>query len=209
MGEFSSGRWIVGLAIYFFAIFVLIYSTVGASLYYGTDINGVYVNDPGFNSANNNPLAQGGLCDGTPYGRCASLGADTQEYCEAFSNLTTPGLFEIGGHWFFPQQDCYWDNSTNSCKGTMFALTCDGNFTTNQALCEAVDCTWTDFTTSGGVSGDTFDWGKIKATIGFLSGMSYGIGIPAGWHFLFAFIFVWLPSFMLLWAIYMALPFLH
>jgi hypothetical protein len=77
-----------------------------------------------------------------------------------------------------------------------------------------VGCTWTNFTSLGagqssGVTSDNFDWSVVKNTIGFMAGFSFDAGIPSGWHFLFSFIFIWLPFFMLMWAVYMAIPFMH
>jgi hypothetical protein len=79
MGEFSSGRWIVGLSIYFFAVFILIYSTLGAADYYDTDIGSVAVNDPGFMSANNLPWAQGAECTGYVYTFCTGMEIESEE----------------------------------------------------------------------------------------------------------------------------------
>ena len=38
---------------------------------------------------------------------------------------------------------------------------------------------------------------------------SYQLGIDSAWTWLFSFLFFYIPFFMLLWAIYMALPIIH
>jgi len=53
---------------------------------------------------------------------------------------------------------------------------------------------------------------SIFDSIGFLTGFgadTVSYGIPSGWVWVFSIILFWIPMFMLLWAIYMALPFLH
>lgn len=208
MGEFSAGRWIVGLSIYFFTVFILCFATVGAASYYKTDSQGIYANDPGFMTAQNLPYAQNGFCDGTPYGLCSYMELDNPITCASFANFNT-SLFSLGGTGFFEQPGCYWDNTTNICRGTMFAATCAGNFSDSAQLCTTAGCTWSNYTATTGVVGDTFDWVRIKSSIGFMFGFSFGIGIPPGWHFIFSFVFVWLPFFMMIWAVFMALPFIH
>jgi hypothetical protein len=202
LGDFSAGRWIVGLAIYFFAVFIVCFASVGASEYYGIDNQGVYANDPGFMNSQNIPYAQNGFCEGIPYGLCRYLEADNEITCLTFANFNSSVLF-------IDQPGCYWDTNASMCYGTMFAANCESNFSSNAQLCTMAGCTWTNFTSASGVVGETFDWGKIKDSIGFMFGFSFGVGIPAGWHFIFSFIFVWLPFFMMLWAVYMAVPFLH
>jgi len=54
--------------------------------------------------------------------------------------------------------------------------------------------------------------GSIFDTLGFITGFgatSIGLGIPSGYIWIFSFLFFWIPFFMLAWAIYMALPFIH
>ena len=49
-------------------------------------------------------------------------------------------------------------------------------------------------------------------TLSFASGIGtseLGIGFPAGFQFIFSFVFFWIPATMLLFAIYMALPVIH
>lgn len=61
-------------------------------------------------------------------------------------------------------------------------------------------------------SGTTANMGSIFDSLGFLTGFgahSVDYGIPSGWVYVFALILFWIPFFMLLWSIYMALPFMH
>jgi hypothetical protein len=81
-----------------------------------------------------------------------------------------------------------------------------------QGLCEVVSCTWSDFTSigSGTVALDqSFDWSAVKNTLLLMTGFDAQLGIPGGFAFIGNFIFFWLPFFMLLWSVYMALPFIH
>ena len=58
---------------------------------------------------------------------------------------------------------------------------------------------------------DDFSWGNVKATFNFMIGFGQGatLGIPAVANWIFSFIFFYIPFMMLVWAIYMGLPFLH
>lgn len=38
---------------------------------------------------------------------------------------------------------------------------------------------------------------------------SYSLGVASNWLWLFSFVFFYIPLFMLLWSIYMALPIIH
>lgn len=56
---------------------------------------------------------------------------------------------------------------------------------------------------------DTVSWDNIRDSIGVMTGFNAQIGLPGTYQFIFSFIFFWIPLMMLLWALYMALPFLH
>lgn len=62
------------------------------------------------------------------------------------------------------------------------------------------------------VSSDSPGMSNVMSTIGIMTGFSTttsNLGVPAGWAFAFSFLFFYVPFFMLLWSVYMALPFLH
>lgn len=63
-----------------------------------------------------------------------------------------------------------------------------------------------DISTSGAGMGDVLTSISVITSIG--SG-SYQLGMPSSWSWLFSFLFFYIPFFMLLWAIYMALPIIH
>lgn len=72
---------------------------------------------------------------------------------------------------------------------------------------DAQGYTGINFTQSQGYSIDT-----VYDTLGVLSGFGagkVGLGVPVGYVWIFSFIFFYIPLFMLLWSIYMALPVLH
>lgn len=201
MGEFSAGRWIVGLSLYFFILFVVVFSAIGMADEYGLDKTDLSVNDPGFNTAYNQYYAQGGQCTGYPYAYCSSMELEDETTCN-----------------YFTDYGCSWTNGTlfntnPHCTGYLGWNAECTNFTM-RLQCQLTGCTWTNWTSTGagqtsGVMDNNFDWSSVKNTIGFLSGFRAGLGIPAGFRWVFSFIFFWIPGFMLIWAIYMALPFLH
>ena len=59
---------------------------------------------------------------------------------------------------------------------------------------------------------DTADMSGIKTSLAVITGINAGnvsIGIPTGFIYMFSFLFFWIEFIMLLWSIYMALPFFH
>jgi hypothetical protein len=208
MGEFSAGRWIVGLSLYFFIIFLTVFSAIGMANDYGLDRTGIATNDPGFNTPYNIPYGQTGECTGNIYGLCRYMNIDDNITCSQFA--------EYG---------CYWDNTTSffsspGCRGSFInwssntAPACEAFQTRGENICRLVGCTWTNFTGHGtgqtsGVTNNNFDWSSIKDTIGFMTGFRAEFGIPPMFNFIASFLFFWIPFFMLSWSVYMALPFLH
>ena len=197
MGEFNAGTWIVGLCLYFFVFFIVVFSMVNALAETGEYNSGISVHDPGFSSSSNIPFAQSGVCKGRPHYLCSSFGS-----INGIDNATACNSY----------QGCYWGANVfkdDSCKG-VFIGSCDDY--TNGTICSVVGCTWSDFTGLGATSNNlavTFDWGVVKDTVGFMTGFDANLGAPSWLQFIISFPLFWLPFFMLLWSIYMALPFLH
>lgn len=128
MGSFSSGRWIVGLFIYFFLFFTVTYSVINE-----VDDTDISFKDPGFGSQ--------------------------------VQNESTSDEIDFSG------------NSSG------------------------IDYSQTESTYSG--------W---KATIAVITGINSAnvqLGVPSEWQFVFSFFLFWLPFLMLIWSIYMAIPFFH
>ena len=128
MGEFSAGKWIIGLFIYFFVFYIITLSIVNT-----VDDSGVHFADPGFGSSIQNETA-------------------------------------------------------------IDDMTFGGNET-------GIDYSNTEVSYTG--------W---KATLSIMTGINsnnISIGVPAQWQFIFSFFLFWLPFMMLIWAIYMAIPFFH
>lgn len=195
MGEFSAGRWVLGFAIYFFMVFLIVLSAMNTAADYNLDASGLSASDKGFMSNTNIPYAQGGVCSGRPYYLCSSTGIDNDTICDMYTG-------------------CYWGANLfkdDSCKG-VFNGYCDD--LTDAGNCSLWACTWTDYTNSGGVGTvegitNTYDWSTVKNTIGFMTGFNTSFGIPASINFIFAFFFIWVPFFAMMWSLYAALPFLH
>lgn len=192
MGEFKSGLWIIGLSLYFFCFFLIVFSTVNAAAKFeDVDVSGISYNDPGFYTAANDPLSQGGRCRGSGHRYCAKAAGDN------FSCESIPG--------------CQW--LATFCSGLVIDSRGYDCVDVNDTLCELVGCTLTDFS-AGGVPASIdptakFDWSTVKNTIGIMTGFSANIGMPGAFVFIYSFLFFWIELFALLWAIYMALPFLH
>jgi len=76
-----------------------------------------------------------------------------------------------------------------------------------------------DYEYNGSIGTDSIDYTKptkaysaFKTTIPVITGIQSGnvkIGMPPAFRWIFSFIFFWIPLFMMLWAIYMAIPFFH
>ena len=59
---------------------------------------------------------------------------------------------------------------------------------------------------------DTASMSGIKDTLSIITGIGasqINIGIPAGFVYIFSILFFWIEFIMLIWAIYMAIPFFH
>lgn len=206
MGEFSSARWIVGLLLYFIGFFTVMYSVVGMNNIYNFDsTNSLKSSDPGFSTVDNQPYAQGGKCDGTPYWYCEKMGIQAYDACQEF----------------FPY-NCNWLNASNGgptvpitvvgiCFGSIHA-SCS-NFT-DARMCQTIGCTWTDYTNVGtsnienGFTG-SFDWDTVKLTVANILGYRATIGIPSGWQWLFSLVFFYIEFVMFVLALYYAMPFIH
>lgn len=194
MGEFSSGRWILGLSIYFFGFFCVVFFIMNAQAEAGVTSDTLSVTDPGFQSVGNIPYAQTGSCTGKPFYLCRSMGIDNDSICDLY----------LG---------CYWSNGIFTephCAGVFEDSDCGDE--TDQGNCTLTGCTWTDFTGLGGSTisaSSSFDWSSVKDSIGFMTGFNATLGAPSIIQFVISFFFFWLPFFMLLWSIYMAIPFLH
>ena len=189
MGEFKSGTWILGLLIYFFLIFIAVNQTVIASNHYGISTTARF-NDPGFSSQE--VFGTGGICSGT-----------ITEYCKDTNGVTNDTCILIFG--------CIWDDTRDLCiSGHNFQC----REATNFSFCSLLDCVWTaseDLPDQASME-DTGSISNIKTTLSIITGISAGnvnIGIPSAFIYIFSFLFFWIEFFMLMWALYMALPFFH
>lgn len=217
MGEFKSGGWIVGLLIYFFLFFLLLQSAINARAeYVNSDTSRIYINDPGFQDKGNslfNTERCGGkgtamtVLGGIP---CKNLDVDDEITCNSFNG-------------------CTWSNETSlfnitvkdaGCRGYINLSHYDLNYKTrstycsnldNESLCEAFRCVWLNQTTLAQQQIYLEDSGKIATfweTIKFVATFRADIGLGI-FTFVFSFLFFYVPLVMMIWAIYMALPFLH
>lgn|SRR3990167_9161825 len=191
MGEFSAGRWMIGLLLYFFMEFLIIYSVLNASAVLGLDTAGISANDPGFSSLANAPFAETGRCGGDPLLFCNDMPIYNETLCNS-------GLFP----------GCFWDNGT-----FIFGASCIGAFEgscssyVNQTYCITAGCDWLDSTT--GTISNLASESKLTQALTFMLGFNAEFGTPAAYRFIFAFFFTYLPFIMLLLAIYFSIPIIH
>lgn len=59
MGQFESGKWIIGISIYLFFMFLLVFSSINTASHYDLNATGLQADDPGFLSDSTNPENSG------------------------------------------------------------------------------------------------------------------------------------------------------
>lgn len=190
MGEFKAGNWILGLLIYFFLVFIAVSQVVIASGQYGITTTARF-DDPGFHSAT--PFGTDGVCSGTTTLACSLTRANSNDTCE-----------QITG--------CEWNPSVSLCLGThSFSCTTAPNATVCRLLNGCLFTDTEDIPDQTNLA-DTGSISNIKTTLSIITGIGASeirIGIPPAFVYIFSFLFFWIEFFMLLWALYMALPFFH
>lgn len=212
MGKFESGKWIVGLLIYFFVFFLIMTSVAGMLSYYDIPNQHLTHNDPGFMAKNN--FYSSAKCEGSGEAmnflgtiQCSSLKLDIHD---------VDGCTGISG--------CTWMNSSIfgevGCIGnvnkTAYNITgwtsgyCESPYLQTQELCILYRCPWINESLVASSSVDFSGkqivtiWSTVKYIVTFQADIGLGV-----WNFIFIFIFFYIPFIMFLFAIYMALPFLH
>jgi hypothetical protein len=213
MGQFESGKWLIGLFLYFVIFFLIVLSISNIKAWaYHPDPN-VVIEDPGFYRLGGY-YAYGGKCDKPadldialiPYGAisCRDL---------VLNNMTCGNI-----------DGCAWQNDSwftgDYCYGnvnrTYYAINsfvpCNATGLQSQELCKIFKCSWTNsselYTQSISPleSQNTFSmfWETAKIMLGFHT----DIGLTQ-FNWLFVLMFTYLPLLMMFYALYMALPFLH
>ena len=192
MGQFQSGVWLIVLSIFIFLHFLIVYSVSGALVHYNISSDGIEANDVGFGSGVN-----------------ACYGNSMEKYC--FN--TGISYFESGCE---SVSGCTWYNATFSnpcidqgcCEGLINYSRCSE--INDSDVCEVVGCAWDDDTDSNFADPNKkASSTKVSETFKVMYGFSSTVNIPSKWYFIYTFFFSWLPTIMLLFALYMLLPFLH
>lgn len=226
MGQFQAGSWIIGILIYYVCFFLLIASVqYSFSTMYDTS-NDLQYNDPGFSERFNIYDLQNGECRGKV--KKNILG---NYYCKQFEDLNDDLQTDITEEEcnFIP--GCAWENATLLLGIQVFDAQCSGNVnitslgledntTTstfcqqlqNETYCDALHCIWlnpNDLANEriSDLEGKNFlsvTWESIKFVTTFRADFDLG---RYGW--VISLVFFYFPLVMLLYAIYMALPFLH
>ena len=192
MGEFQSGKWVIGLSIYFFIFFLILYSTINAAAEIGVD-HDLSVSDPGFQT------------DITPYtsGTCTgNIGLLDSFWCTRIPNIQSNETCTL-------ISGCSWDGEV--CVGSINLVTdCDSY---NQTYCELLEpngCVWNEDEDSSVDPTDAISpVSGLTESIKFLFGFNARLGMPGAYQFIISFFFFWIPFMALLWSLYMSLPFLH
>lgn len=203
MGEFKAGTWIILLSMYFFLLFLIVYSSVNAAAALDVDSGDAQFRDPGFLTAENDPSGRGLTCSGISSHLCTRISGETD--CLSIDGCSFVSGLCVGRHTL----ECY---NLSDYAGVGFYE----NLTVND-MCSILesDCTLASYTGSFQNSVDpskAFDWSTVRNSLGIMTGISatgVNIGMPGAFRFIFYFLFFWIPLFALVYSVYMALPFLH
>lgn len=187
MGEFRSGTWIISGVLYFFVLFIITFFGINAANEVGIDATGVTFVDPGFQ--NQQPI-DGSKCVGTITPFCGSIPASTMDIDRCNS---IPG--------------CTFSVNRVRCEGQHGVEDC--GTVTNSTLCLMVGCTIVSGNTPVTEINSGSSIGTIRETVSFITGFRADLGLPPAFQFIFSFMFFWIPFFIFIWAIYMALPIIH
>jgi hypothetical protein len=202
MGKFSAGPWIIILSLYFTIFFLMTAAVIQASgVYTKMNVTGIAVT--GVNIVQ--PAVITGYCQ---YIHKLYVPA----FCNSIPDETSCMIINSTGQ-------CYW---TGTVCGPSLQIVeyrnCDSPIVVyNETICGAIKsssgnaCEWIASDTETAISNTgSYDWTNVVVTIQTMSGFGGSIGVPSGiWSSLFYIIMFWIPGFMLLWAIYMAVPWIH
>ena len=197
MGQFQSGKWLLLLSIYFFAMFLIVTYTINAAESLGLQTGTIdYSPDT---EGNINELRENYCSDPER----------TAGYCLMLVNSENRNNNTIQ---LFPA--CYCDPSSSECsqwlgKGDYLC----GDF--NETQCNLAQyCEWVG--EKGIIESvnldDRVSMSNFVQAFSFITSINAGnvdLGIPLAFNYIFSFIFFWIPAIMFLWSLYMALPFVH
>jgi len=194
MVEFSAGKWIIGLLLYFFCFYLVVWSTVATTIELDVETGVNSVKDPGFQKLSD-PFSTGGFCSGTPEFGCGHISDNVS--CEYI-------------------RGCNWNDFSSICYGNVgdpvsgLALSiCSPSI--NQTYCKLAGCAWTTYSSYGDESysaKSVVSNSPFRATIAIMTGFGVDIGLPVWVNFIYSFLFFWVPFVMLLWSLYVAIPFI-
>ena len=196
MGQFNSGSWLIGLSLYFAMYwFVVTLILQSASYYPDMDTSGVYTSDI------NILLAEkaGGYCYDLDFN------PDRINLCSEYTSEDACNISSPCG--------CSWDGS--DCVGGFLSgcLVDEAIVKYNETLCKNINYIWSSNTSGyadASVSSSGYNWKNVLDTFLAMGGFSGGIGVPAGiWTPFIYMILFWIPLIMFIWALYMAIPFIH
>ena len=139
-------------------------------------------------------------------GYCTEAGfwesSDAVRMCDEYTQNETCTLSSVCG--------CSWNGSL--CEGGFqHCMVDDADVKYNQSLCLNLGLIWLRNNETSQMVASSYNWGSTKSVFSAMFGWGGGsLGYPAGvWSTLLYLLFTWIPFAMLIWAIYMALPFAH
>ena len=192
MANFNAGIILTILSVYMFIVFSIIYASNNVAIDYDLVDPGATQADLGFLSINNG---------------CSGSGT---QYC-----------FNTGDAWFKTGCElipgCSWNNDTlcideGCCDGNVFNKTSDFNcnIVNDSYTCQRVGCLWkntqnvtTDVSILKSVSGS-----PVINTFKIMYGFNPSVTDPSLAYGLFSFFAVWIPSIMMIFCMYLLLPFI-
>lgn len=231
MGESKATIWVLGLILYFFILFLFTSSLQTSRELLSFSDNRLNVTDPGWREQGNvffNPTYQN-QCSGTGGGRsmnflqniqCNQLALDNEDYngCNNVTGCTWQNRSSFFGL-FVSDPECTGivDKTTYNITGGLNTY-CESSGLQSVENCTLFKCDWVDFsslptnTKGASLSGNeplslsttTNIWNTIK----FMASFRTDIGL-GNFNFIFSLLFFWIPTVMLLLAIYFMIPFFH
>jgi hypothetical protein len=221
MGSATAGKWAIGMFIYF-AVFLTIVTnaqSIDSSVTYSGGIDTVSASRTGCYAPRYSFNAQGEASE-------LLGGAKRTDYCQYTQGVNNENICtSLNGCTWTNQTSCFLfftcETSIETCEGrlnqTFYDYTtsslnyskgiCDiDKAQDNATLCEALGC---QYGTQESVIGSEGNQENVFSTIGKMFTFSVDIGLPTAGNVVFTLFLFYLPFFILLLALYFALPFLH
>jgi len=191
------------------------FSIINAQAVIAPTQSSMVLNDPGFQERGNS-FIQTAHCSGS----AAAMNVFGIVPCKNLDIDDEPTCFGV--------PNCEWRNETLIFNITVTEAVCTNNMNLTfynitkgkndlcddieqKQLCDLIQCVWinqTDAVNQVSSFDETATLTSVWDTIKFIAGFRVDLGIGA-LTFIFTFLFFYIPFIMLIWSLYMAIPFLH